>query len=108
MKLIDQQPQQDERTEERVAFPAGILRNAKTGRFHPVFFYTSLMPTEEPQRYGQHLAKGHHEEGFDSYQDAAYFIRAHPSSSDTRMTWDWDGVTVPALTYVSISGGESR
>lgn len=108
MKPIDQQPQQDERTEERVVFPAGILRNAKTGRFHPVLFYPSPMPAEVPLRYGQHLAKGHYNEGFDSHQDAVSFVRAHHSLFDTRMTWEWDGVALPALTYVSLAGGENR
>lgn len=80
-------------------FPAGVLRNTATGRFHPIVFYPSPRPSEAGDLTVRHRSKGHHTAGFDTMDEAVAFIDARPTWRHTRLVWAWDGEGVPALTF---------
>ena len=44
-------------------FPAGVLRNTATGRFHPIVFYASPKPSEAGESIVRHRSKQHHTAG---------------------------------------------
>lgn len=80
-------------------FPAGVLRNTATDRFHPIVFYPSPRPSEAGESVVRHRSKGHHTAGFDTLDEAIAFINARPTWRHTRLVWAWDGEGIPALTF---------
>lgn len=83
-----------------VRFPAGIIVNTATGRFHPIVFRRAPLPSHYsepgPQR---HKSIGHHTEGFATKDDAIAHIEAHSDWRNTGMEWEWDGSDVPAIVW---------
>lgn len=55
--------------------PAGLLKNIKTGRFHPILFRPGPAPSSSPEDDSQrYKSSGHHTEGFDTLEAANEFI----------------------------------
>jgi hypothetical protein len=80
-------------------FPAGILENVATGRFHPIVFRRAPTPGEADetlpaQRY---KSRGHHTDGFKTVEEAKDFIAEHPDWLDTQIHWEWSGDDMPAM-----------
>jgi hypothetical protein len=82
-----------------VNFPAGILINTQTGRFHPIVFRPAPLPGGATigtvERY---RSKGHHTTGFATRDEALAFIRERSELSLTGLALEWDGTGVPAIT----------
>ncbi len=81
------------------AFPAGVLRNTATGRFHPIVFYASPKPSEAGESIVRHRSKQHHTAGFATMDEAVEWIVAQPTWRPTGLVWVWDGEGVPAITH---------
>ena len=81
-------------------YPAGILQNTQTGRFHPIIFRPGPTPgssgKEDIQRY---KSKGHHTEGFDTIEEAEADIKETPGLHDMGCRWKWDGEDIPAIVW---------
>lgn len=80
-------------------YPTGILRNMKTGRFHPISFRLAPFPgladiNNDVRRY---RSLGHHTDGFVNKDEAMAWIAKNPCIWMDR-EWDWDGDDVPAMT----------
>jgi hypothetical protein len=85
--------------EGKMALPTGILKNAKTGRFHPILFRPAPLPsTSEEDKVIRYKSQGHHTEGFKTLEAACEWIRAKESLHDTGLVWNWNGEDVPAMT----------
>lgn len=80
--------------------PTCVLKNTKTGRFHPIVFSPAPMPgladlkARAPQRY---RSLGHHTDGFETVEAAIGYIRENHLAWMDR-TLDWSGEDVPAIT----------
>lgn len=83
-------------------YPSGILKNAKTGRYHPIVFRRAPMPSEgfaDQNQVQRHKSIGHHTDGFDTIEQAEDHLRQSPETEDKGARWDWDGETMPALVH---------
>lgn len=78
-------------------FPCAILRNAATGRFHPIAFRMYPHPADSVDGPCRYKSIGHHTEGFDNIEDAKVDTVAKPPCSLIDEIWDWDGVELPAM-----------
>ncbi len=78
--------------------PAGILKNAKLDRFHPILFRYGPAPSsdasDDVQRY---KSSGHHTAGFDTEEEAKAFISELGGYANTGCVWEWDGEDIPAI-----------
>lgn len=83
-------------------YPAGILTNTKTGRFHPIVFRRSPLPSEgarDETVAQRHKSIGHHTDGFDTIEEAEKHLADHPEVEDKGARWAWDGECMPALVH---------
>lgn len=86
-----------------MTLPAGVLRNMKDGRFHPIIFRMAPMPgAADVELMAQRFkSMGHHTQGFASMDEvSAYFADPEVIAKgikDTGRKWDWDGEEVPAM-----------
>lgn len=80
-------------------YPAGILKNTDTGRYHPIIFRPPPTPSGDYdsaiQRY---KSKGHHTIGCDTIEEAHKSIRDNSSFIDSGALYEWDGKEIPAMT----------
>lgn len=92
----------DEEGYATMVYPAGILKNTATGRFHPILFRMAPMPgnADADMAAQRYRSLGHHTDGFDTLEAA----KAHMAEKrdnciviDTGREWEWDGADVPAL-----------
>lgn len=78
--------------------PAGILKNAQTGRFHPIVFRPGPAPSSSPEDDDQRYKSfGHHAEGFDTLHEAKVCIAKQRDWCDTGLQWIWDGTDTPVM-----------
>jgi hypothetical protein len=103
-------------------FPASVIHNKATGRYHPVVFYPSPKPSEAGDTVVRHRSKCHHTEGFATMAEACEFITAQPTWRMYDVMWEWDGDGVPVIVFwfplargapeatapTTIAGSESR
>ncbi len=82
-------------------YPAGMLTNTKTGRFHPIIFRDAPMPGNADDAWAARRYKslGHHTVGFDTLEEAQAHIKAEPRYWDSGAFWEWDGEDVPAIVH---------
>lgn len=80
-------------------FPAGILHNTATNRWHPLYFYLSpkLSDSASDAVMRFHSA-GHHTNGFACLDDAKRYIQEQTNWKDTGAVWGWDGTGIPTIT----------
>lgn len=84
-------------------YPTGILKNTKTGRFHPISFRAAPMPGNADGNLSAQRFKslGHHTDGFAAIEEARAWIATKHTPDDTMIDtgeqWEWDGVEVPAM-----------
>jgi hypothetical protein len=80
-----------------------MLHNAATGRYHPILFYESPLPSsdgsEKMQRY---KSKGHHTVGFSTRYEAIQCIeddeeRYPGAKMCLAKDFSWDGLDIPAM-----------
>jgi hypothetical protein len=92
--------------------PAGILKNTKTGRYHPILFRRAPMPGNSDadlalQRY---KSAGHHTAGFATLEEAQSDLArpqyAEQGYKDSGAIWEWDGENVPAMVEWFGRGGD--
>lgn len=81
--------------------PAGILKNMKTRRFHPIVF----RPWPKPSGDGDvvpHESTGHHPTGFETIEAARTWLAEDPDYKDiykdSGRVWEWCGDDTPAIT----------
>lgn len=78
--------------------PAGILKNASTGRFHPIVFRFAPAPSSTPdEKVQRYKSRGHHTEGFDTEEEAKDFIGSRSEQFNTGAMWEWSGDGIPAM-----------
>lgn len=77
---------------------AALLKNTRTGRFHPMPFRPSPRPSDdaEPGKVCRHRSIGHHTDGFASKDAALAFIQAEGWTPT--VVYEWDGTGIPATT----------
>jgi len=81
-------------------FPVCMLKNTKTGRFHPIVFRPGPAPSsrdeEDVQRY---KSSGHHTEGFDTLEEARASVKERPEWHLFDIMWNWnpDEEDIPAI-----------
>lgn len=85
---------------EQVIYPAGILINKKTRRFHPIVFRPAPRPSESFGEPCRHKSIGHHTEGFDTREEANAEIESQPSWNQTGCVWEWSGEDIPAFSWI--------
>ncbi len=83
-------------------YPAGLLKNMKTGRYHPIVFRPGPAPSSDPSDPVQRFkSKGHHTDGFDTRELAfAYFEDEKVKEAGvwwTGVEWNWSGEGIPAM-----------
>ena len=79
-------------------YPAGILRNTVTGRFHPILFRPGPAPSESATDHAhRYKSRGHHTEGFDTHDEALAFVNSREDWKWSGREWEWDGDDVPAM-----------
>lgn len=84
----------------RMLYPTGILKNASTGRFHPISFRWAPTPsTNEKDETQRCKSIGHHTVGFDTLESAKEWIALKEELCFVDMTWEWDGTNTPAMIY---------
>ena len=76
-------------------YPTGILKNTKTGRFHPIPFRMAILPGGVDA--GRYKSIAHHTSGFDTIEQAKDHIAGREDFLDTGKIYDWDGEGVPAM-----------
>lgn len=81
-------------------YPTGILKNEKTGRYHPIPFRWAPLPGGKDadmtaQRY---KSIGHHTDGFDTIEEAKANISKNEACDYVGMVWNWDGEGTSAMT----------
>ena len=81
------------------SFPAGVIHNTTTNRYHPVVFYAAPKPSEAGESVVRHRSKGHHMEGFATMDEANAFIASQPTWRLYDVIWEWDGNEVPAIVF---------
>ena len=94
-------------------FPAGVLHNTATDRYHPIVFRPAPMPSGVDVESGalRHKSRGHHTEGFPSMAEADAHIAARDAWVPTGLVWEWNGDGVPALVHWfvdPVDGGARR
>ncbi|MDP1688658.1 MAG: hypothetical protein Q8L47_00825 [bacterium] len=79
--------------------PVVILRNMRTGRFHPFVFvrYPVFAGFDRNTATQRFKSEELHNKGFFSVIDAKYWITANKELDDTGYIWEWDGNRVPRL-----------
>lgn len=79
-------------------YPAAMLKNTKTGKFHPIIFRAAPMPSGSAPRY---KSLGHHTKGFDTLEAAKEWVQEMVKQGKlidhTDQIAEWDGVGVPAM-----------
>ncbi len=78
--------------------PAGILKNTKTGRFHPIVFRPGSRPSAQDNDIVRHKSVGHHPAGFDTIEAARASLAERPEYKDSGLEWEWNGEETPATT----------
>lgn len=91
-----------------MSYPTGLLKNTKTGRWHPILFRPAPLPGGgdagfPAQRY---KSLGHHTAGFSTEEEAMAHIRQHPEMDWRGPTWEWDGEDVPLMVEYFASPGQ--
>lgn len=78
--------------------PACMLFNTATGRYHPIIFQPLPLPGgAQIQGGGRYRSLGHHTEGFDTIEAALESVKKDGRLRVVDRTWEWDGVSVPAM-----------
>lgn len=77
--------------------PAGILKNTKTGRFHPIVFRPGPRPSDDGDIV-RHKSLGHHPDGFETIDAARASLAERPGYKDSGLEWEWNGEETPAIT----------
>lgn len=80
-------------------YPAGILINKKSGRFHPIVFRSAPRPSESFGEPHRHKSIGHHTDGFATHEEADAHIESQ-SWKQTGCVWEWDGECIPAIVWI--------
>jgi hypothetical protein len=75
--------------------PTGILKNTKTGRFHPISFRPA--PFSGNEDLNRYKSIGHHTDGFDTREEAIAFVKTVETMEWTGLFWEWNGEDVPAM-----------
>ena len=80
-------------------FPAGLLHNTATNRWHPFFFRLSPRPSDSKDDVAMRFrSAAHHTDGFACLDDAKGYIQEQTKWKDTGAIWDWDGTGIPTIT----------
>lgn len=77
-----------------------ILKNEKTGRYHPVFFRPAPRPSDDVAegKVCRHKTLGHHTEGFENLDLAIDWIDGLGSAVwPTGIVYRWSGEDFPAM-----------
>jgi len=81
-------------------YPAGHLKNIKTGRFHPVYFRCAPRPSDsESDPTVRFRSVGHHTTGYDTIEESKAFVTSKPRLTETDIIWEWDGEEIPAIVW---------
>lgn len=79
-------------------YPTGILKNNKTGRFHPISFRLAPVPSSTEKDAAQRFKSiGHHTIGFDTLEAAREWVSSKDELRLIEVVWQWDGDGVPAM-----------
>jgi hypothetical protein len=84
-------------------YPAGILKNEKTGRFHTIVFRMAPMPGvgADDMAVQRYKSLGHHTVGFDTLAEARADLAATSGTDrdcvDCGAIWEWNGEGIPAM-----------
>jgi hypothetical protein len=86
-----------------VLLPTGVLRNSRTGRYHPIPFGPAPRPGRGNERGNSRRYKsvGLHAAGFDTIEQAREYIARRGAEGSRRWVdvgtvWDWDGSDMSA------------
>lgn len=77
-------------------YHTAILKNERTGRFHPVAFRASPRPSDTGDVV-RHKSIGHHTDGFATLEEAMAFIEESPVMVSMGAVFSWSGDDVPAM-----------
>jgi hypothetical protein len=80
-----------------MSYPAGLLHNTSTDRWHPILFRHAPPPSGDVTSASRYKSIGHHTEGFKSKQEALDHIKANDTLEWMNTVWDWDGSETPAM-----------
>ncbi len=80
-------------------YPAGLLHNTATGRWHPIYFRLAPRPSDtEDGQAMRFKSGGHHTQGFLCCEQALEYMACQPSWKDTGLVWERDGTGIPTIT----------
>lgn len=78
-------------------YPTAMLHNQRTGRYHPLPFYHSPLPSESAtDRTIRFKSVGHHTDGFATLAEALAFLQTEPEFIWDEAFFEWDGEGTPA------------
>lgn len=85
-----------------MSYPAGVLKNTSTGKFHPVCFRIHPRPSETldaNQINCRYKSVGHHTNGFVTMEEADKFIADQKDWQASGIVWEWNGTDIPAIIW---------
>ena len=81
-----------------MAYPTGILKNTKTGRFHPISFRLSPTPSSKGDGMAERFKSiGHHTIGFTTLESAKEWVVSKKEFRLIEAVWEWNGDGIPAM-----------
>jgi hypothetical protein len=79
-------------------YPACLLLNMQTKRWHPIYFYISPPPGPYVKReHERYKSSSHHTSGFATVEEAIDDIKLSKMSKLTGVIYGWDGESTPAM-----------
>ncbi len=80
-----------------IQYPTGLLKTPE-GRYHTISFRAAPRPSDDLiSGFCRYKSIGHHTVCFDTLELAMEWMGKHKEIVDMDCTWEWDGVTVPAI-----------